>query len=235
MDSGQDDVAAGQSSWGGRCDNRASLREKAVCLIDDSIGAPVEQKSRDSMVLDMAAQLNALGCCDVAIHDDVPARRAATMLGAHAFCRGKQIFLGPTVGTELGPSLDGALRHELVHVAQVRKGQSTGEIASHEQLESEANRLAALDRPDLDGVSGAAASEIYGLWWFLPLAAAAYVLMRPNVANAPGPKDKTYPSVSEAQVAGEAFALFAVPGGAFAMGGRLGLGFYGSSALAAPA
>lgn len=39
--------------------------------------------------------------------------------------------------------------------------------------------------------------------------------------------------VSELQIAGEAFALFAVPSGAFGLGGRLSLGFYGSSALAA--
>lgn len=225
-------VSSCQTNLDGSCDQREILRGKACHLIDGSRGIPVERKSSDPIVRHMAGQLAALGFGEVLVHDDEPARLAAATLGTHAFCYGGRIFLGPTVGSELGPSLNEALRHEIVHVAQVRKGLLSGEIATHQELESEADRLAALERPDLGAVKGAAAGEIYSLLWFLPLAAAAYVLLRPNVANAPGPGDETYPSVSDLQVVGEAFAIFAVPGGAFALGGRLGLGFYGSSALA---
>jgi hypothetical protein len=55
--------------------------------------------------------------------------------------------------------------------------------------------------------------DIQGWWFVVPLIAGAYVLLRPNVANAPAPGGKTQRSVSELQVAGEALALFGVPGG----------------------
>ena len=197
-----------------------------------SSGVPIERRSPSRAVRNLVAQLGRLGVDEVFVHDDAAARRAVTALGAQALCHGRRIFLGGGVGTACGPSVEAALRHELIHVGQVRRGEVTGETASRATLEAEADRLAALERPDLGALHGATRDEIYPLLWFLPLAAAAYVLLRPNIANAPGPGDETYPSVSELQVAGEAFALFVVPGGAFTLGGRLGLGFYGSGALA---
>lgn len=212
--------------------SRKTVLKSVRYLIGKSRGASIRSKFLGARVEHLLGQVFQLGATDISVHNDTPAQLAATIMGVHAFCHGQRIFLGPTVGSDLGPTIVDALRHELIHVAQVLKGTSTCEIASRDQLEWEAERLAGLDRPDLSSVQGAAANEIYALWWFLPLAVGAYVLLRPNIANAPGPGDKTYPSVSEAQVAGEAFALFAVPGGAYALGGRLGLGFLGSSALA---
>jgi hypothetical protein len=73
------------------------------------------------------------------VRDDAEAHEAALAVGAHAFTRGDQIVLGPTVGTALGPTRDEALRHEAVHAAQVRRGAATGEVAPEDALEDEAN------------------------------------------------------------------------------------------------
>jgi hypothetical protein len=72
------------------------------------------------------------------IHDDADAHAAALGAGAHAFTRGEDIFVGPTVGTVNGPTRDEVLRHERVHVAQVEYGALTGRRASEEAVEAEA-------------------------------------------------------------------------------------------------
>jgi hypothetical protein len=220
---------------GGRADkfttNRgifnSSATTEALSFIAASKGRAVDESTRSQ-----TESRTGMGLDKVYIHDDFKAQLAATLLGAHAFSRGGHVYLGPTVNSPLGPTTEAALRHEMVHVAQVRMGSSTGRVSSSTVVEHEAEQLAGQTASPVDLIHGASAEECYGLWWLLPLAAAAYVLLRPNVANAPAPGRPTRPSVSELQVAGEAFALFAVPGGAFSAGGRLGLGIYGSSALA---
>ena len=62
-----------------------------------------------------------------------------------------------------------------------------------------------------------------------------YVLFYPKPANAPGPKDEVEPAPSDVKILGEAICLFAIPGGAMALGTKLGIGFLGSSALAGAA
>jgi hypothetical protein len=170
---------------------------------------------------------------DLRVHRDQAARRAAALLGAHAFSYAGEVFLGATVDTALGPTLAQALCHELVHVAQVEHARRTGRVDPVEQVECEARSLACRPVPSFEVTCGASPDECYAIWWLIPLAAAAYVLLRPNVANAPTtPQTKTYPSVSEAQAAGEAFALFAVPEAAAGVAGRLGLGLMSRMAVA---
>jgi hypothetical protein len=170
---------------------------------------------------------------DVLVHQDQAARLAAAFLGAHAFCYDGHVFLGPTVGTPLGPTLAETLTHELVHVAQVAHARQSGKVDAPERLEGEAVRLSQDSRLSFEVACGAAPDECYRLWWLLVIAAAAYVILRPNVANAPtSSQDKTYPSVSEAQVAGEAIALFAVPEATAGVAGRLGLGLMSRMAVA---
>jgi len=60
-------------------------------------------------------------------------------------------------------------------------------------------------------------------------------LLRPSVANAPGPRDRTYLSPSMGQILSEAIALSAIPGGAFKLAGRVGFGFLGSMAVSGAA
>ena len=169
----------------------------------------------------------------LAIHRDRAAAAACRKLGAHAFCHAGRIYLGPTVGTACGPTLSQTIAHELAHVVQVHLGRRYGHCDDERRLEAEAVAFAA--DPSLPAQSlrhRADPAGIYGLFWLLPVAAAAYVALRPTAANAPAPGDPTHPRISSPQAAGEAFALFAVPGAAFAIGGRLGLGFLSSSALA---
>lgn len=72
------------------------------------------------------------------LHDDVRAQAEAVGMGAHAFTFGNHIYLGPTVDSAYGPRREEALRHELVHVAQIRRGELTGDRASEAALEGEA-------------------------------------------------------------------------------------------------
>jgi hypothetical protein len=82
---------------------------------------------------------------------------------------------------------------------------------------------------------GASPGRIYPFIWFIAIGAGLYVLLRPSPANAPGPGDQTLPAVSAGQIVLESVSIFAIPGGAFALGGRLGFGFLGSAALAGAA
>lgn len=179
-----------------------------------------------------------VGLAGVQLHDDLLAHMLTMLLGAHALTLGDHIFLGPTLNTPLGPRREEALSHELVHVAQVRRGWATGRYASSRLVEEEAAQISQGSR--VGGVEqGAGPGEAYGLWWVIPIAAGLYVLLRPNVANAPSQEDvaagRLQPSVSEAQVAGEALALFAVPTGVAGALGRLGFGVVSSFALSGAA
>jgi hypothetical protein len=99
------------------------------------------------------------------VRDDAEAHEAALQVGAHAFTRGDQIVLGPTVGTALGPTRDEALRHEQVHAAQVRHGAVTGELAPEHVLEDEANAHASADADGAPVRHGADARTVHGLFF----------------------------------------------------------------------
>lgn len=206
--------------------------EKVARLATQSTGASMWNLGLPCNVRTMSERLFHNSSEDIVVHCDRAARMAASLLGARAFCYNRRIFLGPTVGTVTGPSLAEVLRHELVHVAQMDYARHSGKYHSAEQVEHEAAHLSSLGSESSVVTCGAAPDQIYGLWWLLPLAAAAYVILRPNVANAPAPGGRTLPSVSEAQVAGEALALFAVPEASFTLGGRMGLGLLSRSAVA---
>ncbi|HKU41151.1 MAG TPA: DUF4157 domain-containing protein [Polyangiales bacterium] len=159
------------------------------------------------------------------IHEDVPAALAATALGCSAFTRADRIYLG-NVPAALRRHV---LRHELVHLAQVRHGSRSGRIDARSDLEYEAERWAAA--PAAGAVTCAAHPEqYYGFWW-VPIGIGLYILLRPSVANAPGPKSRVYRSPSLAQITTEALAFMLVPGGACALGARIGLGFWGTAML----
>lgn len=158
----------------------------------------------------------------VKVYDNAASRRAAGQMGAYAYTWGGDIFMGAGLGLRGAPTRQQAIEHELVHAKQTR---NRGARAATSALEAEAYGNAANPRLTADPETP------LGLWWVIPVAAGLYVLLRPNVANAPGPGDKTYPSVSEAQVAGEALALFAVPTGVAGMLGRAGYGIIASTAI----
>jgi hypothetical protein len=164
------------------------------------------------------------------VHHDAAARRAASALGVTAFARGHRIVLGAVPAA----ALERVLRHELVHLAQVQLALHTGRVASRALVEAEAETLSALPvaRPVLRGADPEANHAIF---WFIAIGVGLYVLLRPGVANAPKPGDRIDRSPSQGQLVAEAICTFAVPGGAFSLGGRLGLGFLGSAALAGAA
>jgi Domain of unknown function (DUF4157) len=160
------------------------------------------------------------------IHDDEPSRMAATALGCSAFTLGDRIYLGSTPDTMRGH----VLRHELVHVAQVQLALRSGRVDPHALVEAEAERLAAVDGGGV--VMHAAHPRLCYRFWWIPLGVGVYILLRPSVANAPAPDTKLRRSPSLAQITTEAVVFMAVPGGAIALGARLGLGFWGSAVLA---
>jgi hypothetical protein len=156
------------------------------------------------------------------------ARRRAARMGAYAYSWRGDVYLGAGVGEAGGPSRAEVLRHELAHARQARRSVPR---AAEPALEAEAR----------DGGEALAADpeEPLGWFWFVALAAGAYVLLRPNVANAPSPEDveqgRLRPSVSELQVAGEALALFAVPAGVSGALARMGYGVIASFAISGAA
>jgi hypothetical protein len=192
--------------------------------------------------VDVGDQVRSLALTDfrtVTVHRDQAAHMALERMGIQACCFGERIYLGSRVGRPGRPSLRDVLRHELVHVAQVQRAKRTGNISDRALIEAEAEKLGSLDNP-LKVQEGACAEEIYSFWWLIPIAV-AYVLLRPNVANAPERADSpTEKSVPVWQVGGEALALFAIPEGVFGGTaglsiGRLTLGFWSRSALAGAA
>lgn len=161
------------------------------------------------------------------IHSDELARRAAAQLASAAFTLDDRIYLGDCAPSER----DHVLRHELVHIAQVRLARQSGRYSANSLVEREAFTLAAAPVAS-PVVYPANPFTPHPIVWFIAIGVGAYILLRPGVANAPGPRTVTQPSPSSAQIVAESLAIFAIPGGAMALGGRLGLGFLGQMALA---
>jgi hypothetical protein len=185
-------------------------RQEARRLVARSAGRPLDPAEASLA----EATFTAGG---VLVHDDALAKRAAVLLGAHAFALGDHLYLGPTVGTSEGPSRGEALRHELAHRAQGALGAVTGQAASRPALEGQAHALAKGRRLERD-LLGADPSELHEWLWIPALLAAGYILLDPDPANAPGPGDTVYPPKNPAQRAAEGL-LFALPAGRLAAGG----------------
>jgi|HubBroStandDraft_1064217.scaffolds.fasta_scaffold100704_2 hypothetical protein len=161
------------------------------------------------------------------VHDDAASREAARRLGVAGFMRRDRIFLGEGLAEER----ERVLRHELAHLAQVQLALRIGSVASPEAVEMEADALssAVIASPVR---YGADPQQLHPFIWFVAIGVGLYVLLRPSVANAPGPGDVPVPSPSIGQIVAESLCIFVVPGGAIGIGGKLGLGFLGRSALA---
>lgn len=159
---------------------------------------------------------------EVQLYDDAASHRAAALLGAHAFSWGGAIFLGD-LRLPGAPSRAEAIRHEMIHALQTRR---RGPLATAQELEREAHHPATV-QPRL----AAARNEVLGFWWIVPVAVGLYVLLRPKIANAPGPNDTPQQSPSDAQIVAEALALFAVPAGVTGALGRMGYGVVASYAV----
>jgi hypothetical protein len=159
------------------------------------------------------------------VHDDPPAQRAAARLGRHAFALRDRIVLGAIPDSMRRH----VLRHELVHLAQMQLALRGAPVASLERVEAEADRIAAA--PLAGPIECAADPEgRYGFWW-VAVGVGMYILLRPSVANAPAPGGRLSASPPLPKIVLESLAIFAIPGGAIALGGKLGIGFMGSLAL----
>jgi hypothetical protein len=179
---------------------------------------------------------------DVRVHTDSRAGGLSSQFHARAFTIGSDIAFASgqyRPGTPVGDAL---IAHELAHVVQQsgsaavpqHKGEA-GEAdvmsqtggAGHGALEEDADRSAVGAVVSLwrgaRGLFGELGQNALprlrsGLQLqrcvAAPVAVGLYIVLRPNVANAPGPRSKTYKSVSGLQVAAEGVALFGVPGAA---------------------
>ncbi|MBZ0314894.1 MAG: DUF4157 domain-containing protein [Anaerolineae bacterium] len=155
------------------------------------------------------------------VYDNAASHRAAYQLGAYAYSWRGDIFLGAGL---TGTARSAVIQHELTHA---RQAHNRGPAASPIALEQEA-----LTSRDGSARLAADPDAVQGLWWIIPLAAGLYVLLRPNVANAPtSAATPTYPSVSGLQVGAEALALFAVPAGISGALARAGYGVIAAGAL----
>ncbi|HMV69318.1 MAG TPA: DUF4157 domain-containing protein [Myxococcota bacterium] len=142
------------------------------------------------------------------VHEGAAGAARALRAGNLAITQGRDVYLSPWVGAPGMPTRSEVLRHERVHVAQVEVGRSSPR-ASRADLERQASRL---QEGAAEPILGADPTEEYGFWPLLAGAGAClYILLRPNVANAPGPGDVTHPSVPLTQVAGEAVSIFLLP------------------------
>lgn len=160
------------------------------------------------------------------VHDDPAAHRAAARLGCHAFALRDRIVLGAMPESMRRR----VLRHELVHLAQMQLARRGAVVAARECVEAEADRHA--DAPLAGCVEHPADPDgCYGFWW-VAVGVGMYILLRPSVANAPAPGGRVRPSPPMPQIVFESLAIFAIPGGAFALGGKLGIGLMSSMALA---
>jgi len=171
--------------------------------------------------------LPAPGGDKVAVYDNLTSHQMGSQIGAYGYSWRGNIFIGSGFGRPGAPSRSQVVQHEYVHALQARK---KGPRVHTGLLESEA-----YSRPGMEPQYAADPDEIMGWWWIIPLAAGLYVLLRPNVANAPGPNDVTQPSVSGTQVAAEALAIFAVPTGVTGLLGRAGYGIIASFAISGAA
>jgi hypothetical protein len=183
----------------------------------------------------------------VRVHTDADAGRMAQNLHARAFTIGQDIAFAPGEYQPGSPIGDALLAHELAHIVQQDNAPETANPVGPESqtLEDDADwsavqAVASLWRGAKGTLANISRHAMPRLRSGLRLqrcaapaagGAALYVLLRPNVANAPGPNDKTE-SISPLQVGGEAAALFLVPGGVYKFGAQAGLGFYSSMALA---
>lgn len=149
------------------------------------------------------------GSPPVKIYDNMNSARAAQKMGTFGFSYRDSIFLGGNPGFPEAPSKDQVQRHEMVHVLQ---GRRPGIPANQDKLENQAHGNW------WQGVLLTADPEVpYGFAWVPFLIAAGYILLKPNTANAPGPGDKTYKSMTPkdyAKMTAEATVL--VSGGAIA-------------------
>jgi hypothetical protein len=164
------------------------------------------------------------------VHRDTASREVSRRLGAAGFACGNRIFLGDIPGERV----ENVLRHELVHLAQTQLALRTGAIASGSAIEHEAEFVSGLSVAQPVRY-GADPEALHPIVWFVAIGVGLYILLRPSTANAPGPNDQTLPSASPGQIIAESLCLFVVPGGAMGLGGRLGLGLLGRSALAGAA
>lgn len=180
----------------------------------------------------------------VRIHTGGAAGQMAQNLRARAFTVGQNIAFAPGEYQPGSPIGDALLAHELAHVMQQNPSggqQVNPSPAQSGELENDADDSAVQAVVGLWQKAGLTLKDIgrnalprlkTGLrLQRCPVAAGVaaagagiYVILRPNVANAPGPGDKTYKSVSNLQVAGEAVAIFGVPGVVGATMTRAGYG-----------
>ena len=214
----------------GNSHGRLQLTADILRLVHQSQGTPLAEEHLAPAGLSTLSLLREAGAGKVLLHNDRAAHAAAETLGAHAFCLDGRIYLGRARAG--APAARDTLSHELVHVLQTRLARVGRPVAATDDVETEADFVASGRRSPRTIRYGASPGEVYGLWWLAPLAAAAYTLLRPSTANAPThPSAPTCPSTPPLQVAGEAFALFAVPGGAMRVAGSLRLGFFSTGAL----
>lgn len=205
----------------------------ALALLDDQSPSSGQDRAAtaaaglgsraDALASDGRPEITAAGA--VPVHDSPHSHRAAAALGVHAYTYRGEIGLGAGLDESDGPGRSAVLAHELAHARQTRNGSPGSGSAEAEAAVQEGR----------EGV-GADPEVPHGLFWLIPVAVGAYILLRPNVANAPSPEDvergNLRPSVSELQVAGEALALFAVPGGVAGGLARAGYGVIAASAVA---
>lgn len=177
-----------------------ALSSDPVVAAGDRPAVAASGLSSPSFYLDAARGDASTAADPIAVHDRPESHRAAARLGVHAYTFRGQIALGAGLDEPGGPGRDATLAHELIHARQMRSG---GPVASTVDVESAA----------LEGRNGVCADPEtpHGLWWLIPVAIGAYILLRPNIVNAPSPEDvranRLQSSVSELQVAGEASVL----------------------------
>lgn len=214
-------------------DRAAHPTRAALALLGDArpsgepagtaVAASGMSASPDHYVVDGSA--TATSAVPVPVHDSSHSHQAAAALGAHAYTYRGEIALGAGLDDTDGPGRAAVLAHELAHIRQTADGSAA--TAGREEAEAAA-------REGREGVR-ADPSQPQGLFWLIPVAVGAYILLRPNVANAPSPEDvrrgNVQPSVSSLQVAGEAVALFAVPGGVASGLAKVGYGVIAASAV----
>ncbi|APX11971.1 hypothetical protein BWR18_10005 [Tateyamaria omphalii] len=122
---------------------------------------------------------------------DTPASHAAARdMGMLGFSYAGRVFLGEGHKLPGAPSRQEVLRHELIHAAQ---SAIPGTPQSRGALERQAH--------DWDGRSALLSADpgaVYGWFWIPMVIAGGYILLKPNVANAPAPGDPTVASMDVA-------------------------------------
>jgi hypothetical protein len=198
-------------------ENRSSSTTDATTLASEGLSAGPDLHATDGRAATNATQ-------PVPVHDSVQSHRAAAAMGAHAYTFRGEIALGAGLDDPDGPGRSAVLAHELAHARQTATGNASASVADAESAVRSGQEGAQAD-PE----------QPQGLFWLIPVAVGAYILLRPNVANAPTPRDveqgNVQPSVSPLQVAGEAVALFAVPGGVASGLAKVGYGVIAASAV----